>query len=97
MQQVLFQIVNGSVRWFNGEAIIDIPAREIATAAVAFTKLEERCRLNLGKANPAPVKSESKPRKGRSGPLSPVRVAEPEPIQDKPSLPAPGPGVGCGL
>ncbi len=65
------------------------PAKKTA-AANTFVKLEERRRLNLGKANPAPVKSEPKRRSRQSGPIEPA----PKPVEpinttvDKPSLPS---------
>ncbi len=55
------------------------PAKRTA-AANAFVNLEERRRMNLGKANPAPVKSEPKRGKRSGGALRPAVVqVQPEP------------------
>ena len=66
-EEVLHRIITGSIRWHNGEEVIDIPAREIAQCAQALVKVIERRRLNLGKANPAPVKSEARRKRGPAG------------------------------
>jgi hypothetical protein len=79
MQAVLKKIVTGHVRWLNGEEVIDIPAREIAAVAKSYQVLEAQRRMNLGKANPAPVKSEPK-RKRSGGALRPAFV-EQQPVE----------------
>ncbi len=83
-QVVLHKIITGAVKWYDGQEVIDIPAREIASCSVALCKVEERIRLNLGKANPAPIKSEPKRGKRSSGALRPAFVeqvqVQPEPI-----------------
>ena len=83
-ESVLHRIISGSIRHFDGEQVIDIPAREIAQCSVALVKVIERRRKNLGKADPAPVKHESKPAKRQAAVATPA--PRPEPIV----LPAPG-------
>jgi len=61
------------------------PAKRTA-AANAYVKLEAQRRCNLGKANPAPVKSEPKRGKRSSGAMRPAFVEpQPEQAQAQPS------------
>lgn len=88
MQAVLKKIVTGSVRWLNDEQeVIDIPAREVAQCSVAFVKLEAQRRINLGKANPAPVKSLDKPR-GERRSIPAVRPVPEPTVAPEPGQPA---------
>ncbi len=65
------------------------PAKRTA-AANTFVKLEERRRLNLMKANPAPVKSEPKRGKRSGGALRPAVVqVQPEPTVEPGTGPVP--------
>lgn len=65
----------------------ELDAAKKTAAANTFVKLEERRRLNLGHANPAPVKSEPKRSKRSAARLSPAQVqasTEPEPVPPQP-------------
>lgn len=79
MQAVLMKIVTQPCfQYDNKGEILPVPAREIAAAARAFQVLEAQRRMNLGKANPAPVKSEPKRRsRSSSGPIEPA----PKPVE----------------
>jgi hypothetical protein len=89
-QNVLHKIITGAVRWHNGEEVVDVPAREIASCSVALCKLEERIRLNRGLANPSPVKAESK-RRGPARPsaTAPMVLPDVEPTAAQPQVAEP--------
>ncbi len=87
-QVVLHKIITGAVRYHDGEQVIDIPAREIASCSVALCKLEERIRLNQGKPNPAPFKPETK-RKSSSSRSDKLRSLEPIPAGPGPDITSP--------
>lgn len=71
IQQVLYTFITESIKVLNGDKVAYVPAREVASCAVAWDKLEERRREALGKPRLAPLKVEPKKARSRS-PAAPV-------------------------
>lgn len=63
LQTVLHRIVTQPTQQLNAKGeILAVPARELASCAAAWVKLEAQRRAALGLPNPAPVKVEPKTR-----------------------------------
>lgn len=82
LQDTCYRIIQGAIRFYDGEEIIDVPARELASLLTAWVKADQQVMVRRGQPVPKPAAVEPAKR-------SQTGLTRPAPAWSEPAKPVP--------